>query len=182
MTQDKLALRARMRSARDAFVANPHQIAVPADYTAKLRPGVVVAAYVPLGSEADPAPLMAAAIAAACGIALPHVVDRRTPMRFLRWTPDDPLEPGRYGLRQPRADAPEVAPDIVLVPMVAFDARLNRLGQGAGYYDRALACLPDAWRIGVAWSVQQVAVVPVDRWDVPLHGVATESAFLTGDS
>ncbi|UUL83282.1 5-formyltetrahydrofolate cyclo-ligase [Sphingomonas qomolangmaensis] len=155
------------------------KILPPPAYLARLTPGTIVAAYIPLGSEADPAALIAAARASRCTLALPHVIDRTTPMRFLEWHPAAPLEPGIFGLQQPPATAREVAPDIVLVPLVAFDAALHRLGQGAGYYDRALAGLPDAWRLGIAWSVQQVPQVPVDPWDIPLHGVVTErSVFL----
>lgn len=182
MIDDKPALRARMRAARDAFAPLVPQIAVPGDYIDRLQPGIIIASYIPLGTEADPAPLVEAALVAGCTIALPHVVDRGTPMRFLRWAPGDALEPGRYGLRQPSTAALEIDPDIVLVPLLAFDSRLHRLGQGAGYYDRALARLSGAWRIGIAWSVQQVAAVPVDRWDVALHGVATECAFHNGDT
>ncbi|UZK70982.1 5-formyltetrahydrofolate cyclo-ligase [Sphingomonas sp. S1-29] len=155
------------------------KILPPPAYLARLTPGAIVASYIPLGSEADPAALIDAALAHGCTLALPHVIDRANPMRFLEWHPATPLEPGIFGLRQPPATARDVAPDIVLVPLVAFDPTLHRLGQGAGYYDRALAGLPDAWRLGIAWSVQQVPQVPVDPWDVPLHGVVTErSVFL----
>ena len=71
---------------------------------------------------------------------------------------------------------PEAEPDIVLTPLLAFDAAMNRLGQGAGHYDRVFERLPDAWRIGIAWSVQQVEHIVTDPWDMPLHGVITEAA------
>ncbi|MCQ8206018.1 5-formyltetrahydrofolate cyclo-ligase, partial [Vibrio parahaemolyticus] len=76
---------------------------------------------------------------------------------------------------QPSADGTQADPDIILTPMLAFDAALNRLGQGAGHYDRVFERLPDAWRIGVAWSVQRIETLSIDPWDVPLHGVVTES-------
>ena len=180
MLTDKRALRARMRAVRDAFVAGPPPpISVPADFTAQLRPGMMVATYAPLGSETDPAPLAAAALAAGCRLALPQVVDRATPLRFLRWDGAAPLAVGPYGLRNPQSDWPEVAPDVILTPLVAFDGALNRLGQGAGHYDRAFAAHPDAWRIGVAWSVQRVEALPTDAWDVPLHHIVTEHEWLT---
>ncbi|WP_231621588.1 5-formyltetrahydrofolate cyclo-ligase [Sphingomonas sp. 37zxx] len=163
--------------------AGGETIAPPPAYLARLTPGTIVASYIPLGSEADPTALVAAALTNGCTLALPHVISRQAPMRFLEWNPARPLERGIYGLQQPPADARELAPDIVLVPLVAFDSALHRLGQGAGYYDRALASLPAAWRLGVAWSVQQVSQVPVDPWDVPLHGVVTErSVKFAGDS
>jgi 5-formyltetrahydrofolate cyclo-ligase len=132
----------------------------------------------PLGSEADPGPLAAAAREAGCRLALPHVTGRAAPMRFLAWDAAAPLATGPYGLLQPAAGAAEMRPDIVLTPLLGFDRAGHRLGQGAGYYDRAFALLPRAWRVGVAWSVQQVDACPVDPWDVPLHAIATESDWI----
>jgi 5-formyltetrahydrofolate cyclo-ligase len=174
---DKLSLRAQLRAARDAFVAEPHvAIAPPADWLARLRPGLCVASYLPLGSEADPAPLVAAAREAGCDLALPRTTTRAAPIGFHRWDENTVIETGSFGLRQPSADSPVVRPDIVLVPLVGFDSACNRLGQGAGHYDRALERLPDAATLGVAWSVQQVAALPVDPWDRPLDMIVTETA------
>ncbi len=180
--EEKPALRARMRAVRDAFAARTAvegaALPLPApDFLARLTPGLTVAAYRPVGGEADPAALVDAARAAGCRIALPHVVDRPTPLRFLAW--DGPLVAGPFGLMQPPADAPEVAPDIILTPLVGFDRRGNRLGQGAGHYDRAFAQYPGAWRVGVAWSVQQLPALSPDPWDVPLHAIATELEWIT---
>lgn len=174
---DKLALRARLRAVRDGF-ARDGAILVADAFRARLREDLVVAGYMPVGSEADPAPLIAAARAAGCRIALPHVTGRSAPMRFLAWDAATPLVAGLYGLLQPPADAPELRPDIVLAPLVGFDRAGRRLGQGAGYYDRVFAQLPDAWRVGIAWSVQQVDACPADPWDVPLHAIATESDWI----
>jgi 5-formyltetrahydrofolate cyclo-ligase len=112
------------------------------------------------------------------GIALPHVVEPRQPMRFLAWQPGEPLFAGPSGLLQPAAEAEPLIPDTVLVPLVGFDRQLHRLGQGAGYYDRVFKALSDARRIGLAWSVQECADLPQDPWDVPLHAVATERGWL----
>jgi len=170
----KQRLRADMLRRRDAFrgVFAPD----PAPFLALARPGMVVASYVAVGNEADPAPLHDAARAAGARLALPHTVSRAEPIRFLAWD-GGPLEPGPFGLRQPPAEAPELAPDVVLAPLVGFDRRGNRLGWGAGHYDRAFATLPDARRIGVAWSVQETALEP-DAWDVPLHAVVTEKEWI----
>ena len=177
---EKTRLRAAARAARAAFVAMPHPpIRADDRFLALLSPGYVVASYAPIGAEADPAPLERAALAAGCSLALPHVVDRATPLRFLRWTPDGVLEQGPFGLRQPADDGVVVTPDVVLTPLVAFDGRLNRLGQGAGHYDRAFAAFPLAKRIGVAWSVQRLELLHADPWDMPLHAVATEKEWIT---
>lgn len=179
----KADMRREMRAARHRFVApGAPQIAPPAAFLARLSRRPVIASYLPVGAEADPAALVAAARAAGCALALPHVVDITLPMRFLAWDGAQPLENGPYGVTQPPRHAAHLIPDIILVPLVAFDAQCHRLGQGGGFYDRALADLPGAWRLGVAWSVQQVSGVPVDRRDVPLHGVVTERDYFNGAS
>ena len=99
-------------------------------------------------------------------------------MRFLAWQVGDPLVAGPSGLLQPAADTKAVVPDTILVPLIGFDRALNRLGQGAGYYDRAFATLTDARRIGLAWSVQELSALPCDPWDEPLHAIATERGWI----
>lgn len=176
---DKKVLRARMRADRDAFVmAGVDGILPPQALLDRLEPGKVVSSYVPLGSEADPAMLAWAARQAGCRIALPFVVSRADPLRFLLWDQNAPLVAGPMGLQQCDSACEEVAPDIILTPLVAFDADLNRLGQGAGHYDRAFAAHPQAWRLGVAWSIQQLPSLPFEPWDMPLDAIVTERAFL----
>lgn len=174
---DKRTLRARMRALRDEFAMTiGGAIEPPPALLARFAPGVAVSSYVPLGSEADPTAIAWAARERGCRIVLPHVDGREAPVRFFTWEPGQPLVDGPLGLRQPSPAMPEIDPDIVLTPLLAFDAAMNRLGQGAGHYDRVFARLPHAWRIGIAWSVQQVDALAADPWDVPLHGVVTEAA------
>lgn len=178
MTDEKRILRARMRAERDAFaMTSDAMIMPPAALTQRFARGKVVASYIAVGSETDPSSLAAAARAAGCVLALPHVFGRNDLMRFLLWREGDPLIPGPIGLRQPADTCDEVTPDIILTPLVAFDDRLSRLGQGAGHYDRAFAANPDAWRLGVAWSVQRLLSIEPDVWDVPLHAVVTEKDY-----
>jgi 5-formyltetrahydrofolate cyclo-ligase len=182
----KADLRTEFRQKRDEFVAamNPSELSIafskaPSPLKHLFVPSKIVAAYIPIGSEANPAALLAEAASAGCETALPHVTSRATPIRFLRWDNSDALADGPFGLKQPSAFAGPVEPDIILVPLVAFDANMMRLGQGAGHYDRALSVLPDAVAIGVAWSVQQAEHLPADPWDIPLHAVITEKAWIT---
>jgi 5-formyltetrahydrofolate cyclo-ligase len=179
MIIDKPALRAKLRADRDLFAAEASAaILAPEGFAGRLRAGMIVATYAPVGSEADPSHLAAAAVAAGCRLALPFVVDRAAPIRFLAWEIGAPLVAGPYNLRQPDPSSPEVAPDVILTPLLGFDRRLNRLGQGAGHYDRAFARYESAWRVGVAWTVQEVPAIPADIWDVPLHAIITEEGML----
>lgn len=167
-----------MRAERNEFAQATDSVVMPPDaFLARLRPGAVVASYVPMGSEADPTQLAMAARAAGAIIALPFVTARAEPMAFVRYDDGDPLHPGPLGLRQPGADSPVLAPDIILTPLLAFDPACNRLGQGAGHYDRAFAAHPDAWRLGIAWSCQRVDTLTTDAWDMPLHAVVTEQGM-----
>src|SRR4051812_5831780 len=102
MILDKQALRARLRADRDYFAAESSSaIVAPESFLAHLAPGMVIATYCPGGSEADPPQPPAAAAAAGCSLALPFVVDRAAPIRFLAWQLGEPLVAGPFNLRQP---------------------------------------------------------------------------------
>ena len=176
---EKDALRTAMRQRRAAF-ARDHSgaISAPEALLTRLAGGRIVAGYIPLSGEADPRAIIEAAFALGCTIALPHVLGPRTSLRFISWQPGDALYAGPFGLKQPDPAGAEVAPDIILAPLVAFDRDLNRLGQGAGHYDHAFAANGSAWRVGIAWSVQEVPALATDPWDVPLHAVITEKEWI----
>ncbi len=186
MATDKITMRRLYRKRRDEFVAalSPQDRAiafsqVPTPLAAFLKPQSIVAGYIAKDSEANPAALLTSAFERGCVIALPYVTSRSAPMQFLRWSPGDPLNPGPYGLMQPRADAAATAPDVVLVPLVAFDSCLMRLGQGAGHYDRALSVLEHTVAVGIAWSVQHAPVIEADPWDQPMDAILTEKSWMT---
>ncbi len=123
--------------------------------------------------------LIVAAHAAGCQTALPFIANAVTPMQFLVWEPGDTLETGSFGLQQPAMSSSAVKPDVILVPMIAFDRRGARLGQGGGHYDRALSLLPDAITVGIAWSAQEIDIVPADPWDIPLNHILTEKEWIS---
>ncbi len=181
----KSELRARYRTLRAEFADSLSEAEraiafskAPAPLAAHFTTSSTVAAYVAVGSEADPMALLNQAQAAGCRTALPYVTSRASPMMFLAWSPGDPLIDGPFGLKQPESAAEPCKPDLLLVPLVAFDSRLMRLGQGAGHYDRALSLLDNAFAVGIAWSVQQAPALPSDPWDIPLNAILTEKAWI----
>ena len=157
---------ARLANAAAAALVLPH-----------IPPGMVVGLYLALQDELDPAPLVELLHARGQAITMPHLLDLRT-MRFRAWAPGDAVERGPMKLRQPLPSAEERAPDLIVTPLLGFDRAGNRIGHGAGHYDRAFAQFPGARRLGLAWSVQEESHVPHDPWDVPLHAIVTEKEFI----
>ena len=185
---DKTSLRTLARDRRSAFVATldplAHRLAfkiLPSPLTRRIADARTVALYMALDDEAPAQRLAAFLIAQGKTVALPRVLDRLGSMDFLPWTPDAPLVPGPFRTSHPEPGDGPVAPDVILAPLVGFDRGMNRLGQGGGYYDRAFARFPDALRIGVAWSVQELDAVPADPWDLPLHMILTEVELIEGE-
>ena len=142
--------------------------------------GRVVAVYRAAGSEIDPAPLTVELRRRGAKIALPVVVAKDRPLIFRLASDEDALTPDAIGMPAPPPGAQEVRPDIVLVPLVAFDRHGGRLGQGGGYYDRTLSALRHAGpllAIGLAYAAQAVDEVPVEPHDEALDGVLTEDGY-----
>ncbi len=143
-----------------------------------------IATYLACDGEIDPGPLVARAWACGRRCYLPVLVDRPWPhLRFAPHLPETRFVTNRFGIPEPdvprRHLLPARALDLLLLPLVAFDGRGNRLGMGGGYFDRTLAYQRGRkWRrprlLGVAYAFQQVDALDAARWDVPLHGVATE--------
>lgn len=148
-----------------------------------IRSGTVVAGYAPFRTEIDPRPLMRRLERLGARLALPVTpasgVDG--PLAFRAFDRSRPLAAGRYGIPEPDEDCAACEPDVVLVPLLAFDRLGGRLGYGAGWYDRTLAALR-ATRViaavGLAFSRQEVARAPSGAHDRPLDAVCTETRFL----
>jgi 5-formyltetrahydrofolate cyclo-ligase len=133
----------------------------------------VVGGYSPLVSEISPLAAMEEARAVGRIVAFPAFDNPAKPFKFRA---GDPLQPGPFGIMQPKRSAPVVEPDLILVPLIAIDGRGTRLGRGKGHYDRALVHLHKmrVQLIGVGWSLQSLAdTIPADEWDVPLDGFAS---------
>jgi 5-formyltetrahydrofolate cyclo-ligase len=139
--------------------------------------GAVVSGFMPLNSEISPLPLMRKLSDLGARLALPVVVGRGLPLLMRAYAFGDALVKGVWGIRAPPPDAPEVAPDLLLVPLLAFDRNGNRLGYGAGYYDMTIAALraqKPVVAVGIAFAAQEVAEVPTTTRDVRLDVVLTE--------
>ena len=145
-----------------------------------------LAAYFPFGGEPDLRPLMRQALADHKTVFLPVVRDGEKRLHFRPWAPGTRMLKNRYGIPEPADTAGERPPqylDLVLTPLVAFDAHGNRLGMGAGFYDRSFAFRRHRRRVGVpllvgaAWSFQQLDTIEAMPWDVPLDAVVTEQGW-----
>ncbi len=150
---------------------------------ALVPPGGVVAGYVPFHSEIDPRPLMRALAARCARLCLPVAPTRGSdaPLSFRAWREGEPLERGGFGVPEPEPGAALVGPDLLLVPLLAFDRAGGRLGYGAGHYDRTLAILRARRPIialGLAYAAQEVERVPTEPHDARLDGIVTERAYI----
>ena len=143
------------------------------------RPGAVLSGYWPIRDEADPRPAMAAHAGPLC---LPVVTARGTPLIFRAWDGDPTrLERGGFGTRHPEEGAPEVLPEVLIVPLAGFDRRGNRLGYGGGYYDRTLEKLRrggDVLAVALAWAVQELPDIPVEPVDQPMDLIVTDREII----
>ncbi|MCU9838288.1 5-formyltetrahydrofolate cyclo-ligase [Ruegeria sp. WL0004] len=142
--------------------------------------GVPLSGYMPIRTEIDPLPAMAEA-AAHGPVGVPVIQGAGLALRFSRWDPDGPLREGPFGAMVPEIDD-WMEPEILIVPLVAFDARGGRLGYGGGFYDRTLQGLRAkraTLAIGFAFDAQEAEALPLEATDQPLDMVVTESRVLS---
>ncbi len=142
----------------------------------RFRPGSVIAGFWPLAGEIDIRPLLLALAGRGHPIVLPVTPARGNPLSFQRWRPGDVLVRERFGTVRPTGEP--MTPDLLLVPLLAFDGKGRRLGYGGGFYDRTLAGLPGRIAIGCAFAAQRVDCVTAEAHDVPLQAVATERGLM----
>ena len=139
--------------------------------------GMVVSGYSPLKSEISPMPLLRRCADDGAALALPVVVGRGHPLIMRGWAFGAPLASGVWGIRQPPPAAPEVFPDILIVPLLGFDRTGQRIGYGAGYYDMTigrLRTMKPVIAVGIAYAAQEIARVPTTPRDAVLDLVLTE--------
>ena len=146
-----------------------------------VTPGTIVSGFMPLKSEINPLPLMRKAASAGAMLALPAIAGRGQPLIMRAYAFGDDFARGQWGIREPRPEAPEVAPDILLVPLAVFDRAGHRIGYGAGYYDmtiRALRAKKKVVAIGIAFAAQEIPHVPATARDERLDLVLTEREII----
>jgi len=177
----KAQLRREALARRDRIPAAERQAAAEAlaarPFPVPVTPGLVVSGYSPLKSEMNPLPLMRRLAAEGARLALPVVVGRGNPLVMRAFAFGQELASGVWGIREPTEDAPEVWPDVLLVPLLAFDRSGHRIGYGAGYYDLTINRLRQIKRIiaiGVAYAAQELPAVPHTDRDARLDLVLTE--------
>jgi 5-formyltetrahydrofolate cyclo-ligase len=166
---------------RDALLAGERASAAEVIATRGLplaiEPGRIVSGFMPLKTEINPLPLMRKLAGAGAQLALPTIDGRGKPLIMRAFAFGDELASGQWGIREPRADAPEIAPDVLLVPLLAFDRRGHRIGYGAGYYDMTITkirAMKPIVAVGIAFAAQEIAEVPVTPRDARLDLVLTE--------
>ena len=180
--EQKAELRREGLARRDALPAEIRKAAAEAiaarAFPLAIASGMIVSGFMPLKSEINPLPLMRKLADAGARLALPVVAGRGQPLIMRSWQWGEPLVPGVWGIREPPPTAPELQPDILLVPLLAFDRNGHRIGYGAGYYDLTIAQLrakkPIA-AVGIAFAAQEIESVPRTAFDARLDLVLTEN-------
>ncbi len=174
----KHELRAAMRVLRKRLTeADPEVAERAASHADALPSSEIVALYRAMGSELDTDALANTLHQAGRRLCLPVVLERDAAMIFRAWAPGEPLELDAAGCPAPLPLSEVVRPDLIVTPLLAFDAHGGRLGQGGGYYDRTFAMLPDARRVGFAYAGQAVDRLDLEPHDIRLHGVLTETGY-----
>ena len=179
--QLKAVLRRAATARRDALPPDERMAAALAvaeqGLPVEVMPGIIVSGFSPLKSEISPLPLLRRLADAGASLALPVVAGRGKPLIMRAWSFGAPLVSGVWGIREPPADAPELFPDILIVPLLAFDRSGHRIGYGAGYYDLTVSRLrtvKPVMAIGIAFAAQEIASVPATPRDARLDLVLTE--------
>jgi 5-formyltetrahydrofolate cyclo-ligase len=164
--------RAQLAAALPDFAARIAAFAQALDFA----PGAIIAGYRALKDEADPALLLRRLAVRGHVLALPRIAAKDCVLHFHRWQEGDVLHDNHHGIAEPAAHAERITPDIILVPLLAFDAAGHRLGYGGGYYDRTLV-ETRATTIGIAYVGQQIPSLPCEPHDMALDAILTENGL-----
>jgi len=150
-----------------------------AAYLADLPEFATIAGFMPIRTEIDPVPLMAELHKGGKSVSVPVIEGKGKPLRFSRWSPKTAMIDGPFGAKIPTVDD-FLEPDVLITPLLAYDARGYRLGYGGGFYDRSFQRLRDLkpiTAVGFAYSAQLVPEVPVEATDQRLDAIVTETGI-----
>ena len=178
----KITLRREAVARRDALPALGRQQAAETiaarAFPLTVPARAIVSGFMPLKSEINPLPLLRRLAGIGAQLALPVVAGRGKPLVMRAYAFGDPLDSGQWGIREPKPEAPELFPDIMIVPLLAFDRRGYRLGYGAGYYDMTITGLrakKPVVAVGIGFAAQEVAEIPTTPRDARLDLMLTEN-------
>ena len=181
MDSSKASLREQAFARRDALPADERAAAAETiaarPFPVTITAGMVISGFSPMKTEINPLPLMRKAAQLGARLALPAIAGRGRPLIMRAYAFGDELARGQWGIREPKAGAPEVAPDVLIVPLAAFDRAGHRIGYGAGYYDmtiNAMRARKKIVAIGIAFAAQEILSVPATERDARLDFVLTE--------
>ncbi len=185
ISSQKASFRAATLAKRDVMPAAERQAAAETlaarGLPIAVKPGAIVSGFMPMKTEINPLPLLRKIAGEGAKLALPCIDGRGKPLIMRAYQFGDTFKSGQWGIREPMPEAPEVKPDILLVPLVCFDRSGQRIGYGAGYYDRtiaALRALKPVTTIGIAFAMQEIPQVPATERDERLDFVLTEKEIL----
>jgi 5-formyltetrahydrofolate cyclo-ligase len=177
LRRERIAARAALPPAEHARLSALLEAHLEREFAA--RAAGAIAFCLPIRGEFDARPLVVRLLAEGWRAAVPTVVVPGAPMVFRPWTPATPMAADPYGIPVPAAAEACAPPDVILLPLVAFDAHGYRLGYGGGYFDRTLAALalerPEA--VGVGFELARVDTTHPQAHDIPLDAVVTEAGF-----
>jgi len=145
---------------------------------------IIIAGYYPSNYEVNVLNFLRKASKKKLKIVLP-VVKSLNKMSFKSWVIKDPLYVNKFGMLEPKNSNKEIIPDLIMVPLVAFDNRLNRIGYGKGYYDRSLQKISKNKKktiaIGIAYSFQECVRIPINKHDFKLDYIFTERGIISSN-
>ena len=181
-TLSKAQLRATALAKREALSDKQRETAAKAlakrGLPLEITAGLIISGYSPIRNEIDPTPLMLKLASGGARLALPSVTARGHSLIFRAWSPGERLMLGALGIPEPSPAAAEVVPDVMLVPLAAFDRLGHRIGYGAGHYDFTFAHLrktKPVIGVGLAFAAQEIRAIPALSHDVALDYVLTET-------
>lgn len=172
--QASLQVQASSLALRDHFMASVDWASCP------LGEGLLISAYAGYGDEIDPLPLIQALSQKGHRFCLPCVQEKGQPLIFRAYALGDAVRLGVWNIPEPLSSAPIVHPDVLLVPLLGFDRQGNRLGRGAGFYDRTLneaRAARQITAIGLAYAVQEVPQIPCGPHEAHLDAIVTDQGY-----